>query len=890
MTLQVYTLALGNFRDDTSGNNYAANTPVYILNSGGTLADIFRDQAGAQPIAQDGLNNISDAYGEFTFYVNSGQYISRVAGRDRLINVVGSDYFDSRVDDAVEQITQQTLASRGFRVVGAFADGFTYELFNDVGIDANGNSWIYVGDGAPNKVVSAGTVPSVGSGYEQVAFNSASEVTSNGGKSLQYHVDDMQGFTSALFAEAGITPNGDPDTALTSQRLDALKLLNIGNLNIAYEASTVGSLLSDALVFPDGKIINILDRGTSFIFNIGGTPNGFDVLNAGNGNTVTLIDKTRVEHFGANGDGVFDNGPLITYLKSSGFKVHFTPGLIYRTTTSFQLSNETEFHGNWSTLLCDHNLVLGDIGSDCYIGEFIVDGDDRDHTSIPFRINSPSSNVVIGDMEWRNLHGVTALQTYGIYLPMYGAINFKIGDQRFINITQDDDGSVTGKGFVGGLYLVGFDVEVANGKSFGVVGDIYGQNIKSVDAGSGVVQDSDLVRSFAQTASTEKFDIVFGNITGRNVGKRLVKAGSCGGVTVGNVYSYVDDVVDGGVIMHATVECLATAFDWKFGRIGNEGPNTRVVWFQGCSGCTAGDIYNGWGSIAVVFGGTGSVATECSTGNVIGRRRDGEQKGTGCYFFDAERCQVGNLTGDFEWSVFTGTGNTGVNTVGDVNCSAKLDIQYGETFIGKFSLDVRTLTFNETPIKLGAKFNLTESRVTTDGARTVDIVGVIDGDIGNFKISRVSNSGGIATDIALVTTEGGVVSGKLKGSIAATVNNSIVGSSSSVPKQSLVYLDGLDLDSTDILLDITTQTRGSVGRNLWIENCNGCISNLLIRAPYPADSSVDGNITIDKAVNFADLSDLTLAANVNIFQAEKRADNTITGAVNTPVIVDSTRP
>lgn len=171
MTLQVYTLALGNFRDDTSGNNYAANTPVYILNSGGTLADIFRDQAGAQPIAQDGLNNISDAYGEFTFYVNSGQYISRVAGRDRLINVVGSDYFDSRVDDAIEQITQQTLASRGFRVVGTFADGFTYELFNDVGIDSDGNSWIYVGSGAPNKVVSAGTVPSVGAGYEQVVFN-----------------------------------------------------------------------------------------------------------------------------------------------------------------------------------------------------------------------------------------------------------------------------------------------------------------------------------------------------------------------------------------------------------------------------------------------------------------------------------------------------------------------------------------------------------------------------------------------------------------------------------------------------------------------------------------------------------------------------------------------
>lgn len=72
------------------------------------------------------------------------------------------------------EITQQLLEinkSRGYRVVGTFATGFEYELFNDVGIDASGNSWIYVGTGAPVKTVTAGTVPSAPD-YQQVTFNS----------------------------------------------------------------------------------------------------------------------------------------------------------------------------------------------------------------------------------------------------------------------------------------------------------------------------------------------------------------------------------------------------------------------------------------------------------------------------------------------------------------------------------------------------------------------------------------------------------------------------------------------------------------------------------------------------------------------------------------------
>jgi len=173
--------------------------------------------------------------------------------------------------------------SRGFRVVGSFTDGFTYELFNDVGIDTDGNSWVYVGAGAPNKVVTAGTNPVGNSDYRQVTYSdkndiptisaleasllqegeivevtyvelskrvsagkfeiiSSAEAISRGlttGYTITNGVFDGQafeiangniavvadgefGFSQAIFNESGVIPNAIPDTASSSQRLDAL--------------------------------------------------------------------------------------------------------------------------------------------------------------------------------------------------------------------------------------------------------------------------------------------------------------------------------------------------------------------------------------------------------------------------------------------------------------------------------------------------------------------------------------------------------------------------------------------------------------------------------------------------------------------------------------------
>ena len=74
--------------------------------------------------------------------------------------------------------------SRGFRDVGAFASGFTYELANDVAIDANGDYWAYADINALPVTVPAGTTPTEGE-YSQRTWNSASAVITASGTTVQ---------------------------------------------------------------------------------------------------------------------------------------------------------------------------------------------------------------------------------------------------------------------------------------------------------------------------------------------------------------------------------------------------------------------------------------------------------------------------------------------------------------------------------------------------------------------------------------------------------------------------------------------------------------------------------------------------------------------------------
>lgn len=90
----------------------------------------------------------------------------------------------NQADDALAEINK----SRGFRRVGTFASGFTYELANDVGIDVNGDAWVYTDIDALPVIVTADTVPSEPE-YMPVVLSDAESVSDNKGTNVQAYID-----------------------------------------------------------------------------------------------------------------------------------------------------------------------------------------------------------------------------------------------------------------------------------------------------------------------------------------------------------------------------------------------------------------------------------------------------------------------------------------------------------------------------------------------------------------------------------------------------------------------------------------------------------------------------------------------------------------------------
>lgn len=172
--------------------------------------------------------------------------------------------YQAQVDSELEIVKD----SRGFRVVGTFASGFTYELPNDVGEDASGNYWIYSNaDGLPF-TVPPGTTPSSPT-YTQVTFN------------------DLQGIVN----------------------LDEVSDLN---LTVAREVDLATAVVDDA---PVGTRYSITDRdGAPMIVQpVGLVANTYTRVGLPSGRTLELnTNKSiNVKWAGATGDGATDDRPAI---------------------------------------------------------------------------------------------------------------------------------------------------------------------------------------------------------------------------------------------------------------------------------------------------------------------------------------------------------------------------------------------------------------------------------------------------------------------------------------------------------------------------------------------------------------------------------------------------
>ena len=115
MALDRIKFNIASFNDaDAGGNNYYAGIVYEIFNSNDTLADIYSDAAGANPINQDGISNKSNSSGEVVFYIDSGdyyikvnekvEYFSTLLSSGALINDLSLPYVFDTVADMVASV------------------------------------------------------------------------------------------------------------------------------------------------------------------------------------------------------------------------------------------------------------------------------------------------------------------------------------------------------------------------------------------------------------------------------------------------------------------------------------------------------------------------------------------------------------------------------------------------------------------------------------------------------------------------------------------------------------------------------------------------------------------------------------------------------------------
>lgn len=234
----------------------------------------------------------------------------------------------------IESEANAAVISLGWTPSGEFATGFTYTKLNDVGRDSLGSWWRYNGSDLP-KVITAGTVPS-SPNFSVISFETADNVQWKVGKSVGYALDDLQGFTEELFAQAGIVPNGSPDKLGASQRVDAIKQLEKAASKVAKNGggsvqdfidaqyATVADVATGK--FKVGTYVRLTDRALRlFLLQSGGVADGYGILNAANGNTAVYSDDIAdVVGFGAVGGSTNDTSAFANAL-TAGNGYAFVP-------------------------------------------------------------------------------------------------------------------------------------------------------------------------------------------------------------------------------------------------------------------------------------------------------------------------------------------------------------------------------------------------------------------------------------------------------------------------------------------------------------------------------------------------------------------------------------
>ena len=197
MALQSRTITVGADKDvQITAEKTMLVVRLYISKMRlGVLAPIFRDIGGLDPIAQNTISNVTNAKGQFTFFIEEGNYTAEYNDQSTPLFVFGADYFNNQIDFVTSQILSNTQPYSA----GNFTDGFTFtELnqygnatVNDGGADYSTTFW-YIGGTLPHMQSHRLQILAISHYFiSKETFNSAEFVATKTTESAQDFIDSF---------------------------------------------------------------------------------------------------------------------------------------------------------------------------------------------------------------------------------------------------------------------------------------------------------------------------------------------------------------------------------------------------------------------------------------------------------------------------------------------------------------------------------------------------------------------------------------------------------------------------------------------------------------------------------------------------------------------------
>lgn len=663
----------------------------------------------------------------------------------------------------------------------------------------------------------------------------------------------------------------------------------------AYYAN-LAALRADTTVWPVGTVLNTRAEGFAYTVAAAGVSDHHLTRTDGTKLYVAAASGiVNVRAFGAVGDGTTDDTGAFQKALSVGWYV-VAPKANYRISGTLTVGVATlDLQG--STLSVAGSAQVFTVAGGAVLSG-IIDGLNGAHTAYPSQILASTGSKII-DVTFQNFSGVLANnQTYCIMLPMWGAFDFVIERVAFKSITQQDDGIVAAKGFVGGIYFTSPTLDTQANVSRGIVRDIYAEDIYGVDAGSGLIQDADLIRSYFSGVgdlSALNWPITFENIRTRNVAKRVFKLVGMNGGTINGVWCLKDSAVNGAMYAGMSV----TSNRWKITNVHFVGYIERGVEISGDDNIIDGVVYStlsaGGSEYALLIGSSVGPAYRAIVSNV-----QSDQAAAAVYFYDSFDSVVdgvivrGNAAAT---SLVVRTNNTSggnSNTLLNVEGADAGLLVDGAATLKVRNFAIKSFTSVAIPFSVvngnlnGRGISITSSRgrrmmnIAPMAGQTVDL-----DDVTLFRASDASNWS--TNNYSMFTTVDAATTANLRiGSIKLLAAANPAGTAASNAGRAHFRIANLNF-MIDRLTVVNAAARGEVGQDVYIDSGTGKCS---IGTLEQRQDVAGGNITIvaptsgKLTIRHLEL-DNAFASNIAAYigMIFARSTATVTGALNTPTTI-----